>query len=235
MATQFGQRSCRGQNERPGIVPLAEVNSLKALIDSKENKINSLERELKEYKDLNDAKIKDLEGEIQKLKTEKKILEENVVYLQGELDLVKRKLEKEPTHVLKASLLIATMCDEMETMMFASVFPEDFNRHLSYMVQDIESKLKKMKVSQREAKRPIWDALKAELSWDQQHLDTVIMLKRIRNEKAHPTGELTEGLLRESLKRMNEDGYFEKGLSLDVASQLITMWKTLKERVSMSD
>lgn len=206
-----------------------DVSDLKREIGSKENKIQSLENELKRLKEHHDAKIKELEGKITKLENEKRLLEEELRKLRSEVEqIMKRKNDRDEDSpsTLKAWCIIATMCDDMENMMFKRVFPEQFNDNLHYKVKDIEEKLNEEGQS---SKRRAWNAVKREFNWDKQHLNTVKHLKRKRNEKAHPKENLTKESLMEAIQLLKEIGAFNAGLSVDVTNQLITIWETLTD------
>ena len=168
---------------------------------------------LRENEERNHAKIEALESKIEALETQ--------------LDLVKERVDT--LEEVQVSLLLATMCDEMENMMFKRIFPQRFHPKVQRKVKDIEDMLK---TSGNREKRQ-WASLQAELNWNYCHLDAVKSLKRVRNKRAHSTEKLTEEVLRGSVQKLTEEHFFKEDnswLSVEVINELITMWKRLKEK-----
>ena len=199
-------------------------------IQRREGEIKALNDEIKklrEDKALNHAEIKVLEGKIKGLETEIQILKEQLNLQSRELDLVKKRVHT--LEEVQVSLLVATMCDEIQNMMFKIIFPQRFNPNVQRKVKDIEDMLKKS--GDRENRE--WATLQRELNWKYCHLDAVRSLKRVRNKRAHPVAKLTEEALWLSVQKMTEEHFFEEDdswLSVEVVDELITMWKHLKEK-----
>ena len=192
---------------------------IKALMDEIEKLIDNEER--------NQAKIKALKRKIEELETQKRILEEQLDLQSCELDLVKKRVDA--LEEVQVSLLLATMCDEIQNMMFKRIFPQRFNPKVQRKVKDIEDMLRTS--GDREKRQ--WASLQAELNWKYCHLDAVKSLKRVRNKRAHPVEKLTEEALRVSVQKMTEEDFFEEDnswLSIEVINELITMWKQLREK-----
>ena len=192
---------------------------IKALMDEIEKLIDNEER--------NQAKIKALKRKIEELETQKRILEEQLDRQSCELDLVKKRVDA--LEEVQVSLLLATMCDEIQNMMFKRIFPQNFNPKEQRKVKDIEDMLRTS--GDREKRQ--WASLQAELNWKYCHIDAVKSLKRVRNKRAHPVEKLTEEALRVSVQEMTEEHFFEEGnswLSIEVVNELITMWKQLREK-----
>ena len=193
-------------------------------LQSREREIKALKDEiekLRENEERNHAKIKALERKIEELETQKRILEEK-------LDMVRKRVDA--LEEVQVSLLLATMCDEMENMMFKRIFPERFHPKVQRKVKDIEDMLK---TSGDKEKRDQWDSLQAELKWNSCHLDALKSLKRVRNKRAHSTEKLTEEALRVSVRKMMEEHFFKEDnswLSVEVINELITMWKQLRDK-----
>ena len=200
-------------------------------LQSREREIQALKDEiekLRENEERNHAKIKALERKIEELETQKRILEEQLDRQSCELDLVKKRVDA--LEEVQVSLLLATMCDEMENMMFKRIFPERFHPKVQRKVKDIEDWLK---TSGDKEKRDQWDSLQAELKWNSCHLDALKSLKRVRNKRAHSTEKLTEEALRVSVRKMMEEHFFKEDnswLSVEVINELITMWKQLRDK-----
>ena len=199
---------------------------------SKKRETHALKEKIKQ--------LKDLEGKIKGLETQKEILKDQLDLQVRESNFAKTRvdtLEKEVKVLGKSSavqvyLLLGTMCDEIQNMMFKRVFPHRFNPKIPRKIKHIEDMVK---ISGEKEKKS-WAALKAELNWNYQHLDAVKSIKRTRNTYAHPTAKLTEDALRTSPQKMKEERYFDEGewVSIEVVNELITMWKTLKEKTSSS-
>ena len=200
-------------------------------LQSREREIQALKddiEKLRENEERNHAKIKALERKIEELETQKRILEEQLDLQSRELDMVKKRVDA--LEEVQVSLLLATMCDEMENMMFKRIFPKIFHPKVQRKVKDIEEILE---TSRDKEKRDQWDSLQAELNWKYCHLDAVKSLKRVRNKRAHSTEKLTEEALRVSVQKMIEEHFFKEDnswLSVEVINELITMWKQLKEK-----
>ena len=144
-----------------------------------------------------------------------------------ELDLVKKRVDA--LEEVQVSLLLATMCDEIQNMMFKRIFPQRFNPKVQRKVNDIEDMLR----TSGDREKRLWASLQAELNWKYCHLDAVKSLKRVRNKRAHPGEKLTEEALRVSVQKMTEEHFFEEGnswLSIEVVNELITMWNQLREK-----
>ena len=77
---------------------------------------------LRENEERNHAKIKALERKIEELETQKRILEEQLDLQSRELDMVKKRVDT--LEEVQVSLLVATMCDEIQNMMFKRIFPQ---------------------------------------------------------------------------------------------------------------
>ena len=200
-------------------------------LQSREREIKVLNDEidkLRENEERNHAQIKALERKIEALETQKQILKEQVDLQSRELDLVKKRVDT--LEEVQVSLLLATMCDEMENMMFKRIFPQRFHPKVQRKVKDIEDMLK---TSGDREKRRQWASLQAELNWKYWHLDAVKSLKRVRNKRAHSVEKLTEEALRGSVQKLTEEHFFKEDnswLSVEVINELITMWKQLKEK-----
>ena len=200
-------------------------------LQSREREIKVLNDEidkLRENEERNHAQIKALERKIEALETQKRILKEQVDLQSRELDLVKKRVDA--LEEVQVSLLLATMCDEMENMMFKRIFPQRFHPKVQRKVKDIEDMLK---TSGDREKRRQWASLQAELNWKYWHLDAVKSLKRVRNKRAHSVEKLTEEALRGSVQKLTEEHFFKEDnswLSVEVINELITMWKQLKEK-----
>ena len=192
-------------------------------LQSREREIKALKDEiekLRENEERNHAKIKALERKIEELETQKRILEE-------QLDTVKKRVDA--LEEVQVSLLLATMCDEIQNMMFKRIFPQRFNPKVQRKVNDIEDMLR----TSGDREKRLWASLQAELNWKYCHLDAVKSLKRVRNKRAHPGEKLTEEALRVSVQKMTEEHFFEEGnswLSIEVVNELITMWNQLREK-----
>ena len=200
-------------------------------LQSREREIKVLNDEidkLRENEERNHAQIKALERKIEALETQKRILKEQVDLQSRELDLVKKRVDT--LEEVQVSLLLATMCDEMENMMFKRIFPQRFHPKVQRKVKDIEDMLK---TSGDREKRRQWASLQAELNWKYCHLDALKSLKRVRNKRAHSVEKLTEEALRGSVQKLTEEHFFKEDnswLSVEVINELITMWKQLKEK-----
>ena len=200
-------------------------------LQSRDREIKALKDEidkLRENEERNHAKIKALERKIEELETQKRILKEQVNLQSRELDLVKKRVDA--LEEVQVSLLLATMCDEIQNMMFKRIFPQRFNSKIPRKVKDIEDMLR---TSGDREKHRQWASLQAELKWEYWHLDAVRSIKRVRNTRAHPVAKLTEEALQESVLKMTEEHFFEEDdnwLSVEVLNELITMWKHLKEK-----
>ena len=200
-------------------------------LQSREREIKALNDEtdkLRENEERNHAQIKALERKIEALETQKRILKEQVDLQSRELDFVKKRVDT--LEEVQVSLLLATMCDEMENMMFKRIFPQRFHPKVQRKVKDIEDMLK---TSGDREKRRQWASLQAELNWNSCHLDAVKSLKRVRNKRAHSVEKLTEEALRGSVQKLTEEHFFKEDnswLSVEVINELITMWKQLKEK-----
>ena len=182
---------------------------------------------LRENEERNHAKIKALERKIEELETQKRILEEQLDLQSRELDMVKKRVDA--LEEVQVSLLLATMCDEIQNMMFKRIFPQRFNPKVQRKVKDIEDMLR----TSGDREKRLWASLQAELNWKYCHLDAVKSLKRVRNKRAHPVEKLTEEALRVSVQKMTEEDFFEEDnswLSVEVINELITMWKQLREK-----
>ena len=192
-------------------------------LQSREREIKALKDEiekLRENEERNHAKIKALERKIEELETQKRILEEK-------LDMVRKRVDA--LEEVQVSLLLATMCDEIQNMMFKRIFPQRFNPKVQRKVKDIEDMLR----TSGDREKRLWASLQAELNWKYCHLDAVKSLKRVRNKRAHPVERLTEEALRVSVQKMTEEDFFEEDnswLSVEVINELITMWKQLREK-----
>ena len=192
-------------------------------LQSREREIKALKDEiekLRENEERNHAKIKALERKIEELETQKRILEEK-------LDMVRKRVDA--LEEVQVSLLLATMCDEIQNMMFKRIFPQRFNPKVQRKVKDIEDILR----TSGDREKRMWASLQAELNWKYCHLDAVKSLKRVRNKRAHPVERLTEEALRVSVQKMTEEDFFEEDnswLSVEVINELITMWKQLREK-----
>ena len=192
-------------------------------LQSREREIKALKDEiekLRENEERNHAKIKALERKIEELETQKRILEE-------QLDMVRKRVDA--LEEVQVSLLLATMCDEIQNMMFKRIFPQRFNPKVQRKVKDIEDMLR----TSGDREKRLWASLQAELNWKYCHLDAVKSLKRVRNKRAHPVEKLTEEALRVSVQKMTEEDFFEEDnswLSVEVINELITMWKQLREK-----
>ena len=197
---------------------------------SREREIKALKDEIKklrEDKERNHDRIKALEGKIKGLETEIKILKELVNLQSHELDLVKKRVDS--LEEVQVSLLLATMCDEIQNMMFKRIFSERFNPKVQRKVKDIEDMLR----TSGDREKRLWASLQAELNWKYCHFDAVRSLKRVRNKRAHPVKKLTEEALNVSVTKLKEEHFFEDDdnwLSVGVVNELITMWKQLKEK-----
>ena len=200
-------------------------------LQSQEREIQALKDEiekLRENEERNHAKINALERKIEALETQKRILKEQVDLQSRELDFVKKRVDA--LEEVEVSLLLATMCDEVENMMFKRIFPKIFHPKVQRKVKDIEEILE---TSRDKEKRDQWASLQAELKWKFCHLDALKSLKRVRNKRAHSTEKLTEEALRVSVQKMTEEHFFKEDnswLSVEVINELITMWKQLKEK-----
>ena len=200
-------------------------------LQSRDREIKALKDEidkLRENEERNHAKIKALERKIEELETQKRILKEQVNLQSRELDLVKKRVDA--LEEVQVSLLLATMCDEIQNMMFKRIFPQRFNSKIPRKVKDIEDMLRTSGDSEKHRQ---WASLQAELKWEYWHLDAVRSIKRVRNTRAHPVAKLTEEALQESVLKMTEEHFFEEDdnwLSVEVLNELITMWKHLKEK-----
>ena len=192
-------------------------------LQSREREIKALKDEiekLRENEERSHAKIKALERKIEELETQKRILEE-------QLDMVRKRVDA--LEEVQVSLLLATMCDEIQNMMFKRIFPQRFNPKVQRKVKDIEDMLR----TSGDREKRLWASLQAELNWKYCHLDAVKSLKRVRNKRAHPVENLTEEALRVSVQKMTEEHFFEEDnswLSVEVINELITMWKQLREK-----
>ena len=192
-------------------------------LQSREREIKALKDEiekLRENEERNHAKIKALERKIEELETQKRMLEE-------QLDMVRKRVDA--LEEVQVSLLLATMCDEIQNMMFKRIFPQRFNPKVQRKVKDIEDMLR----TSGDREKRLWASLQAELNWKYCHLDAVKSLKRVRNKRAHPVEKLTEEALRVSVQKMTEEDFFEEDnswLSVEVINELITMWKQLREK-----
>ena len=192
-------------------------------LQSREREIKALKDEiekLRENEERNHAKIKALERKIEELETQKRILEEK-------LDMVRKRVDA--LEEVQVSLLLATMCDEIQNMMFKRIFPQRFNPKVQRKVKDIEDMLR----TSGDREKRLWASLQAELNWKYCHLDAVKSIKRVRNKRAHPVEKLTEEALRVSVQKMTEEDFFEEDnswLSVEVINELITMWKQLREK-----
>ena len=192
-------------------------------LQSREREIKALKDEiekLRENEERSHAKIKALERKIEELETQKRILEE-------QLDMVRKRVDA--LEEVQVSLLLATMCDEIQNMMFKRIFPQRFNPKVQRKVKDIEDMLR----TSGDREKRLWASLQAELNWKYCHLDAVKSLKRVRNKRAHPVEKLTEEALRVSVQKMTEEHFFEEDnswLSVEVINELITMWKQLREK-----
>ena len=192
-------------------------------LQSREREIKALKDEiekLRENEERNHAKIKALERKIEELETQKRILEE-------QLDMVRKRVDA--LEEVQVSLLLATMCDEIQNMMFKRIFPQRFNPKVQRKVKDIEDMLR----TSGDREKRLWASLQAELNWKYCHLDAVKSIKRVRNKRAHPVEKLTEEALRVSVQKMTEEDFFEEDnswLSVEVINELITMWKQLREK-----
>ena len=80
---------------------------------------------LRENEERNHAEINALDGKIEGLETQKRILKEKVDVYSRELDLVQKRVDS--LKEVQVSLLMATMCDEIQNMMFKRTFPRRFN------------------------------------------------------------------------------------------------------------
>ena len=191
-------------------------------LQSREREIKALKDEiekLRENEERSHAKIKALERKIEELETQKRILEE-------QLDMVRKRVDA--LEEVQVSLLLATMCDEIQNMMFKRIFPQRFNPKVQRKVKDIEDMLR----TSGDREKRLWASLQAELNWKYCHIDAVKSLKRVRKKRAHPEEKLTEEALRVSVQKMTEH-FFEEGdgrLSVRVVNELISMWKQLKEK-----
>ena len=106
----------------------AEDSAFSVRLQSLEGEIKALNDEidmLRENEERNHDKIISLEKKIEGLETQKRILKEQVDLQSRELDLVKKRVNA--LEEVQASLLLATMCDEMENMMFKRIFPRRFH------------------------------------------------------------------------------------------------------------
>ena len=192
-------------------------------LQSREREIKALKDEiekLRENEERNHAKIKALERKIEELETQKRMLEE-------QLDMVRKRVDA--LEEVQVSLLLATMCDEIQNMMFKRIFPQRFNPKVQRKVKDIEDMLR----TSGDREKRLWASLQAELNWKYCHLDAVKSLKRVRNKRAHPVEKLTEEALRVSVQEMTEEHFFQEDnswLSVEVINELITMWKQLREK-----
>ena len=192
-------------------------------LQSREREIKALKDEiekLRENEERNHAKIKALERKIEELETQKRILEEK-------LDMVRKRVDA--LEEVQVSLLLATMCDEIQNMMFKRIFPQRFNPKVQRKVKNIEDMLR----TSGDREKRLWASLQAELNWKYCHLDAVKSLKGVRNKRAHPVEKLTEEALRVSVQKMTEEDFFEEDnswLSVEVINELITMWKQLREK-----
>ncbi|CAH3154798.1 unnamed protein product [Pocillopora meandrina] len=199
-------------------------------LQSREREIKALKDEidkLRENEERNHVKIKALERKIEELETEKRLLKEQVNLQSSELDLVKKRVDA--LEEVQVSLLLATMCDEIQNMMFKRIFPQRFNSKIQRKVKDIEDMLR----TSGDGEKRKWALLQDELNWKYCHFDAVRSLKRVRNTRAHPVAKLTEEALKESVLKMTEEHFFEEDdnwLSVEVVNELITMWKHLKEK-----
>ena len=143
------------------------------------------------------------------------------------MDMVRKRVDA--LEEVQVSLLLATMCDEIQNMMFKRIFPQRFNPKVQRKVKDIEDMLR----TSEDREKRLWASLQAELNWKYCHLDAVKSLKRVRNKRAHPVEKLTEEALRVSVQKMTEEHFFEEDnswLSVEVINELITMWKQLREK-----
>ena len=191
-------------------------------LQSREREIKALKDEiekLRENEERNHAKIKALERKIEELETQKRILEEK-------LDMVRKRVDA--LEEVQVSLLLATMCDEIQNMMFKRIFPQRFNPKVQRKVKDIEDMLR----TSGDREKRLWASLQAELNWKYCHLDAVKSLKGVRNKHAHPVEKLTEEALRVSVQKMTEHFFEEENscLAVEVINELITMWKQLREK-----
>ena len=199
-------------------------------LQSREREIQALKDEiekLRENEERNHAKIKALERKIEELEKQKRILEEQLDLQSRKLDMVKKRVDA--LEEVQVSLLLATMCDEIQNMMFKRIFPQRFNPKVQQKVKDIEDMLRTL----GDREKRLWASLQAELNWKYCHLDAVKSLKRVRNKRAHPVEKLTEEALRVSVQKMTEEHFFEEDnswLSVEVINELITMWKQLREK-----
>ena len=181
---------------------------------------------LRENEERNHAKIKALERKIEELETQKRILEEQLDLQSRELDMVKKRVDA--LEEVQVSLLLATMCDEIQNMMFKRIFPQRFNPKVQRKVKNIEDMLR----TSGDREKRLWASLQAELNWKYCHLDAVKSLKGVRNKHAHPVEKLTEEALRVSVQKMIEHFFEEENscLAVEVINELITMWKQLREK-----
>ena len=207
------------------------ASALLVRLQSREREIKALNDEidkLRENEERNHSQIKALERKIEALETQKRILKEQVDLQSRELDFVKKRVDA--LEEVEVSLLLATMCDEVENMMFKRIFPKIFHPKVQRKVKDIEEILE---TSRDKEKRDQWDSLQAELKWNSCHLDALKSLKRVRNKRAHSTEKLTEEALRVSVQKMIEEHFFKEDnswLSVEVINELITMWKQLRDK-----
>ena len=107
-----------------------------------EREIKALKNEiekLRENEERNHAKIKALERKIEELETRKRILKEQVDLQSRELDLVRKRVDS--LEDVQVSLLLATVCDELQNMMFKRTV-QRFNPKVQRKVKDIEDMLK---------------------------------------------------------------------------------------------
>ena len=137
-------------------------------LQSREREIKALKDEiekLRENEERNHAKIKALERKIEELETQKRILEEK-------LDMVRKRVDA--LEEVQVSLLLATMCDEIQNMMFKRIFPQRFNPKVQRKVKDIEDMLR----TSGDREKRLWASLQAELNWKYCHLDAVKSIKK---------------------------------------------------------
>ena len=131
---------------------------------------------------------------------------------------------------LQASLRLGELSRQLQTKMYAYVFPQSFSPIGNYKVKNIRRDVDKLpKTATEEEKtqaRKRWEQLQKKLNWDEAYEDAVKLLQENRNVDAHP--KISFKLLQEAAETMDEKGSLKGRLSRECIDVLIQMWKQLQ-------
>ncbi|XP_031554848.1 hyaluronan mediated motility receptor-like [Actinia tenebrosa] len=222
-----------------------DQNNIEAEIRRNEERIASLEKDLKESlgsnKDLKD-RISALEKEIQDLKDENKLLKKQRQEMEKGMENLEKEnkhqrqkmekrmenLEKEIEHQ-KAVLVIVQIGTALQRNLCKYVLGEHFKENCFYKFKEIrkyiQQDLKNDRKAQESAKKRLAE-IKEKIPWDQSLVNSLKNLNQTRIGIAHP--ELSSEKIQKATEVLREIGELDDELVVKL-NTLKGQWKTSEE------